>query len=292
MKNQSVRLRSGREGIAPILIVVIVAVIALGAVGYIMTNKNKTGGGGIVLPKIGGPVLNASCELKDPDLCKYINQASTGDFMKNGVIMKSTTTDESGKKTESVFEIDGKENSKMTSSADGKQTMGFVHMGTVTYTLDVSDGKWWKYENKTDKISPGANKDQTVEQYKEQGKKIAEEIKDNTSYKKIGKEACGSFTCFKYQIVVKDMPDLTEYIYFDDREYLMRKTRTEDKSGMITETAYEYQTVSIKEPSPIKEGSQFGNNPGAPGNGISQEELKKIQESIQNQTDNTNSGSE
>jgi len=288
MKNQ--------KGFAPVLIIIIIAVVALGVIGYLMTNKNKTGGG-ITLPKFGGPALNANCELKDPDLCKYVNQTSTGDFMKNGVIMKTTTTDKSGKKTDSVFEIDGKENSRMTSSADGKQTMGFVHMGAVTYTLDVSDGKWWKYENKTDKISPEADKDQNLEQYKEQGKKIAEEIKDNTSYKKIGKEACGSLTCFKYQIIIKDMPDLTEYIYFDDREYLMRKTRTEDKSGMITETTYEYQSVSIKEPSPVKAGSQFGDNsvednPGAAGAGMSQEELKKIQESIQNQTDNSNSGAE
>ncbi len=275
MKNQ--------KGFAPIAIILI-AVVILGAVGYTLT-KGKTGGG-ITLPKIGGPALNANCELKDPDLCKYVNRSMTGDFFKNGMVMNTVTTDKNGKKSESLFEIDGKENSRMMSYQDGKETMGIVNLNKISYMKDLTDGKWWKYESNTDQKSE--TKDQKPENIKEQMKKYAEEYKDKTTYKKIGKETCGALTCFKYQMILTDMPDYTQYIYFDDREYLMRKTRTEDKSGMITETSYEYKSVTIKEPSPIKEGSPWGNvmnnNPSKNGSGISDEELKNIQEQIQNQS--------
>lgn len=299
MKNQSIRLlrlrsgqvRSGQLGFAPILIVIVVAVIALGAAGYLLTNKGKSTGGGFTLPKIGGPALNASCELNDPDLCKYVNRAMTGDFYKNGLLMSSTTTDKTGKKQESSYEMDGKENSKITSYQDGKETMSIINLNKTTYMKDYSDGKWWKYENKQDQKSRPEGDRPLDENFKDQAKKIAEEMKDKTSYKKIGKETCGSLSCFKYQVIIKDLPDLIEYIYFDDREYLTRKMRTEDKNGSVTEMSYEYRSVSITEPAPIKEGSPWGNatnQSGTGANGVDSEQMKKIQEEIKKQMENSN----
>ena len=261
MKNQ--------EGFAPIAIILI-GVLVLGVVGYILTSKNKIG--------IVGTALNANCDLKDADLCKYVNQAMTGEYFKNGVIMTTLTTDKAGKKSESVIEMDGKNNTKMITLQDDKEIMSIIRLGTINYSKDLTDGKWWKYESKTDQKSETT--DQKSEDIKEQVKKYTEEYKDKTSYKKIGKEVCGTLTCFKYQMTITDMPDYTQYIYFDDREYLMRKTRMEDKSGMVSETSYEYKTVSITAPTPIKEG-----NPYIAGTGINQEQLKKIQEQIkQSQT--------
>jgi len=273
-----------QKGMVPIAIV-LVTVVILGAVGYLVTSKNKTGTNPLSQLKVGRLTLNGNCDLKDTDLCKYINRAMTGDYFKNGIVMTTMTIDKDGKTSESIFELDGKENSRMISSQDKKETMALVHLGEFTYMKDLSDGKWWKYENKSQNPNPQS---QNPEDIKEQMKKYTQEYKDKTSYKKIGKEACGKLTCFKYQMVLSDMPDYVQYIYFDDREYLMRKTRTEDKSGLVTETSYEYKSVNIAKPSPVKEGNPWGgamdnNSPENPGSGISQQELKDIQEKIQNQ---------
>jgi len=278
-----------QKGMVPLAVLIIVAVVVFGAVGYFLSNKGKFSGGQISLPKIGGPALNANCELKDPDLCKYVNRSLSGDVYKRGLVIKSVTTDKSGKKYESVFEIDSKENSRIISYQNGKEISAIVNLNKATYMKDLTDGKWWKYENKTDQKSPSESedKDQKQEDLKDQAKKIAEEIKNNITYKKIGKEACGSLSCFKYQLILSDMSDTVEYIYFDDQEYLMRKMRTESKDGTSSDITYEYKSVTIQEPSPIKEGnpweSMMKNNPSQKGSGISDEELKKIQEQLENQ---------
>lgn len=269
MKNQ--------KGFAPILIILI-GVVILGAVGSVLISKNKTGGNPLSQLKIGGAALNANCDFKDPDLCKYINRAMTGDHFKNGMVISTITTDKNGKKR-NLFEIDENQNSKMTSSQDGKEIMSLINLGEMTYTKDYTDGKWWKYESK--RSGETETSTQGKVDVKEEMKKYTEEYKDKTSYKKIGKETCGTLTCFKYQIIVTDMLDYIQYIYFDDKEYLIRKTRTEDKNGMTTETSYEYKTVTIKEPSPIKEGNPYDNILNQEKTGISEEKLKTIQEQIQ-----------
>ena len=273
-----------QKGMAPLAVIIIVAVV-VGAVGYFLSNKGKSSGGQISLPKIGGAALNANCELKDPDLCKYVNRSLSGDFYKKGLIMKSVTTDKSGKKYESVFEIDGKENSRVIGYQNGKEISAMINLNKITYMKDLADGKWWKYENKTDQKSQTT--DQKPEDIKEQMKKYTEAYKDKVTYKKIGKEPCGSLSCFKYQMILSDMSDTVEYIYFDDQEYLMRKMRTESKDGTSSDITYEYKAVTIQEPSPIKEGnpweSMMKNNPSQNGSGVSEEELKKIQEQFKNQ---------
>ena len=45
----------------------------------------------------------------------------------------------------------------------------------------------------------------------------------------------------------------TTYIWFDDRDYLMRKTTTQSPDGSTSEFTFSYDKASVSEPSPVKE---------------------------------------
>lgn len=45
-----------------------------------------------------------------------------------------------------------------------------------------------------------------------------------------------------------------EYILFDDKDYLLRKTITEGPDNNLATSEFDYSKITISEPSPIKEG--------------------------------------
>lgn len=231
-----------QSGVAPIAIVVAVVLIAAAAGGYFLLNK---GGGGVPnLP--GGIGLNPNCKYNDPDLCKFINNFK----VTNSYSAKSVTTDNTGKKFDSTFESTGSDKSHITYAEVGKETFNVITIGDTTYTKDYSDNKWWK------QVQPKASK-----QPETQTTNIKDEItkteapEDKTTYKKIGMETCGSRQCFKYQIIDPANVDTTNYLWFDNSEYLLRRERSESKDGSATDTELNYSGISINIPSPTKDAA-------------------------------------
>lgn len=254
MKNQ--------KGFAPIIILVVLVVIA-GGVGYFMLNKNK--------PVINKSVtqslfnlsgdLNPNCKYNDPDLCKYFNKSLKFEGYKDGFTGKTAITDKAGKKSETVFQFQN-DRSHFSTKDNGKEIMESITIADTTYTKDFTDNKWWKYTREKTKADTQNQSVFNSEDIKKEVEKNFNE--DKTTFTKIGKEACGKLQCFKYQAVNDLTNDSKEYVYFDDREYLLRKMRIEDKEGSITETEYEFGNVNITEPAPVKE-MQAGQNPYFPG---------------------------
>lgn len=241
------------KAFSPIIIIIAVVVLAAGVIGYQYLGKSKGGGGaGKGLLNIGGPALNANCKLNDPDICRYMNRALQGDMYKGGFSGKSITTDKNGEQSESLWEISTDGKSHFITWENGKEVSEMINTGDATYIKDYTDGKWFKTSfTKTE----GETKPDTssIEEFK---KKMQDEIKekeDKITYKNLGKEPCGNMTCFKYQIIDPEVTDAADYIYFDDKEYLVRKTRNEDKDGQVIESTYEYKQVTITAPSPVKE---------------------------------------
>lgn len=278
-----------KKGFAPIIIIAIVAVAAAGVVGYSLLNKNKTGGTSIIpkveLPKVGSLALNANCKYNDPDLCKAFNRTMEGDLFKGSFSGKSVVTSKEGKKTESEFKFEKEGNSQFISYENGKETFNMINLGDATYTKDFTDGKWLKYSiPKTTQDKQKNNLFNTEEMKNKMKEDLNKE--DKAAYKKIGKERCDQFLCFKYQVIDTNNPDALQYLYFDDREYLMRKMRTEAKNGEINDFSFNYDPVTIKEPSPIKESSTGGwlgggettKNDKTP----SKEEIEKMKEEFKN----------
>jgi len=256
---------------SPVAIGVIVVVIAAVIVGYLMMKKGNGPLSQIKIPGISNLVLNSNCKLNDPEFCRYVNRTMTGDFYKSGFSGKTITTDKTGKKHESLFEMAGEGKSHFLSYEDGKETANMISIDGATYTKDYTDNKWWMIKKTETKSTEKTN---TVEDLKKQFSTEIKDVEDKTIYKKIGKEACGQYMCFKYEVLIADMAGVKEYLYFDDREYLMRKMRVENEDGSISETSFDYKAVTISVPSPVKEMPSYNNL-------INNEDLQKsIQEQL------------
>ena len=232
---------NSEKGFAPIAIIAVVLVVAVA--GYFVFSKSGSGGGSSLPGVPAGVTLNPNCKLNDPDLCKFTNNfKEIKDYS-----VKSTTTAKGQPTTEMLVETQGDNKSHMVMTTDGKEAMNTITIDQTTYTKDYTDNKWWKQVAPKETSQPEVMKDET---------NIKDEIttqEDKTTYKKIGKEACGSMQCFKYQVISPDNTDSTEYIYFDDRDYQLRKTRSEGKDGTISEAEYAYSGVNVSVPSPTKD---------------------------------------
>lgn len=263
-----------QSGVAPIAIIVAVVLIAAAAGGYFLINK---GGGGISIPGAPGLTLNPNCKYNDPDLCKFINNFK----ITNSYSARSTITDKSGKKFETTFEGIGEDKSHIVYSENGKENYNVITIGDTTYTKDYTDQKWWKQKQ------PKAEKQlQENIDLKSEIKKTEETPEDKTTYKKIGVEACGSRQCFKYQVIDPNNTDTTEYIWFDNSEYLLRKERSESKDGTVTDTEINYSGVNINAPSPTKDAKpdQVILPTGGTVPGMTEEQAKELQKALPQET--------
>lgn len=245
-------LLSNQKGLTPVVIAVIVAaVLVIGGGGYFFLSKS--GNAPSITAGIPAVGLNPNCKHNDPDLCKFLNNWKE---QKQYSVKSQTTKGDS--KSEATFEISGEDKFHMMMSENGKEGYNVITIGDTTYTKDYTDNKWWKHKQaKPEELTEQFNFDFDEEE--------GEAVEDKTTYKKIGKEACGDRQCFKYEVVNPDMTDFKEFIYFDDREYLVRKMRVEGKDGEVTESEFTYSGVNISEPSPTKEAE--GGQVIVPGGG-------------------------
>lgn len=231
---------SKQAGFAPIFIIIAVVLMAAVAGGYFLLNK-----GGVAVPGLpGGVALNPVCKFNDPDLCKFINNFK----ITNSYSAKSTTTDKTGTKSDSTFESVGTDKTHMILAETGKENFNVINIGDTTYTKDYTDNKWWKQVKPKVTATPiesSSNIKDTIAQ--------TEAPEDKTTYKKIGMEACGTRQCFKYQVIDPAITDSTEYLWFDNNEYLLRRERSESKDGTVSDTELNYSGISIDVPSPTKD---------------------------------------
>lgn len=251
---------SKQLGFAPIAIIIAIVVIVAAVGGYFLLNK---GGGVSVLGLPKGVALNPVCKFNDPDLCKFINNFKVTDNFS----AKSITADKTGAKTESTFESVGTDKTHMVLSEAGKEGFNVITIGDTIYTKDFTDNKWWKQIKPKVTGTPETQtsiKDEIVN---------TEAPEDKTTYKKIGMEACGTRQCFKYQVIDPTITDSTEYLWFDNSEYLLRRQRSESKDGSSTDTEMNYNGINISVPNPIKDAKPdqiimpFGGNIPGMNNG-------------------------
>ena len=273
------------KGFIPIIIA-IVAVVAVGAVGFFILRKSKFVGviPAIKIPGTSGIGLNTNCKLNDPELCRYMDKSiKMADSYKTGFIGSSTTTDKTGKKSESRWEMRD-DRTHFVTLENGKEQSNIIVIGNTTYTKDLSDNKWTKFTLKSEQGDKNLFSFD-VEEMKNRFKDTIKDTEDKMTYKSLGKESCGSLTCFKYEIINPLVTDIKEYVYFDDQEYIMRKMRIEDKSGLVTETMFEFKTVTIDEPSPIKESpaSNLFEDQGSSTSSIDAEKLQQFIEQMKSE---------
>ncbi|MDO8507310.1 MAG: hypothetical protein Q7S53_01955 [bacterium] len=268
-QNQTAAAKKSKASLIIIIVVVLVAI--LGLVGFFFLKDS-------IFPAKGlsGQVLSTNCKLNDKDLCRFTDSFKGLDNMS----AKSVTTI-NGKITESTIEIQGSDKSHIKSSVAGKEESDYISIGNTTYMKDYSDNKWWKTTVDT-KDASGVEKTD----WKAEFEKSVNDSADKTTYKKIGKEACGNLTCLKYQVIDPNNKETTEYMWFDTKNYALRKVRSES-ADTVTETTFSYGKVNITEPSPVKEMTNpadaynsFLNSSatsGAASEGLTPEQIQALQ---------------
>ena len=225
-----------QRGFAMIIVIVVVVVVLLGGVGYVAWNNFGKQKVAEVAGSVASESANQECQKKnDKDLCKFLSNWKVSEKYR-------ITSVNGGDK--SVIEIDGNKNHMVTS---GQAAYDVITIDKTTYTK-AGSGVWYKQTIKTPEQDVA--KDTKVEFKEPADDKAAPE--DKTTYKSLGKEACGSLQCFKYEIVDPANAKSKEFIWFDDKEYKLRKTTTESPDGNSEQT-FEYDNVSVNVPSPVKE---------------------------------------
>jgi len=234
-------LKTDSRGVGAVVIVLIV-VLVLAGVGGVAYYALRARGSSLLPAK-----FNDKCEYDDKELCRFLNNFSTKDNFT--VVSKSTVE---GKTTETKFIIDGEDKTQFVTTADGKESYNVINIGNTTYTKDYSDSKWFKQTTEPSQETATEEEDESFS--------ISDEDKDpqKVTYKFVAKDACGKVDCLKYQVIQQGQQGTT-YIWFDTKDYLMRRYQVE-LEGQVSTAEYSYDKVNISEPSPTKEGT-----PGFPG---------------------------
>lgn len=270
--SKSLPRRAGN--VAPLVIIAVLAAVAIG--GYFLLQKNK---GTTGLPNIPGLTQNAPRAtekdfefIEDPTLRKHFaTQANQAAYR------TETASPGSGLTHINEVQIKGDSSNSREIQSDGsKEIKHTITIGDTIYLKDYADGKWWKQTLKYEEVTEEEPEDI------EEPKDFKEEYsKPDITYKSLGKEACGSLTCFKYEMFDPQNPEIKRTFWFDDKDYLLRK----EQGGFgefIATTEYSYDGINITAPSPTKdvpEGkSIYEYQNGASQQTPSQQELEKMQQ--------------
>lgn len=264
------KLKLNQRGLgAPLIILLLVAVAAVGGAGYYVFQKQKSDTKLSQTPEQKQAEDKCNSLLDDEDLCKLASTYDMNGQMKTTIV--STSPD--GQTGTMVMESDGQGNSRFTTTSGGKVVGGFVYFNNTTYTQSPVDGSWTKYAGGDEQNNNPLSDFDSAFDF-EENKPEAE----RTQYKKIGKEACGEHSCFKYQVIDPATPNTELFIWFDDHEYKLRRMTFKDgeQSGTME---FSYEAVTITEPSPVVEAPNYEN--------MSSEQLQQQLEEAMRQYQNT-----
>lgn len=225
---------------SPILIVILLLV--LGFTGFIYLQRLSLDKVKTNLPE---KKISAvpSCEFGDINFCRYIDASAKVRDSKAHSILKS----KNGNTIESFFENSGN-NFTYSSREDGVDKVAIVKLDNTTYTKNFVRDNWQKEVKKTDDFGKQENvngnfafniKELNQRGVKESGKKM---------FKAMGNDLCGKLTCYKYQLITIGKENELSYIWFDNKDFLLRKQQSQLSDGSEFSINYSYEKVSIEAP--------------------------------------------
>ncbi len=230
----------------PLLIALSVVVLAgIGYAGWKVSSNKKDTKASNSSAVASNSAVEASCnkEINDKIFCKFASHFNANSTYKATI----TSTDSKGTVNKIELQNDTKSNSSMViKDASGKEISAFITLDNSSYIKNEGDGSWTKYTS-----SASADTKPTSD-IKIDTNDITN--KNTISYKSLGTEACGKLTCYKYQVVDSANADTTQYLWFDNKDYLMQRWSSKDANG-TTDMSFSYQSVNIQAPSPVKEAS-------------------------------------
>jgi outer membrane lipoprotein-sorting protein len=252
----STSFHKNQRGLGQVLIVVLIVVIlGVGGTGYYVWSKQKdktSSTGTTSQALVSDQAVADACNkvLSDKDFCRF---ASNWKSLEN---FKSTLST-SGKNGSSIMtvEAESSDRSKVVIMSEGKETAAYITIGDASYIKDVSDGSWTKFTGNSASSASEVKDGIKIDDFSDSSSTDPNKIQ----YKKVTKEACGSLTCFKYQIIDPSSPDIEQFVWFDTKDYLLRRWTHKGAEG-TTDMSVSYDKVKISEPSPIKSTTDTSNN--------------------------------
>jgi len=247
------KLRNQENGFAHVmLLAAMIVLVAVGGVGFYVIGNNKvktldktaknTPSSKAETQTANSNAVSEACEnsLHDEDFCKF---AGSWEGLTNYKMIIDTTNSEGSSTV--TLEKEGTDKNRMTTSINGKESSVYVTIGSDSYIKDETDGSWTKFTSDTSKNSlSNIQDDLKVSDFD------AAALAKN-QYKKVGKESCGKLSCFKYQIIDSEKPSSENFIWFDTKDFLLRRITIKD-SDTTSEVSMIYEKISISTPSPVK----------------------------------------
>lgn len=246
----SIKNLKEERGFTHILVIVLAVIViaAIGAVGYRLsmskkpasTNASNSSSSSNSSTSSSNNGVSSSClaTYHDANICHFSSLAS--DFNKTAYTA-SITGSQNGTSYTMTLESDGKGNTStlITGSSSGSQ-INSIELNGKTYI--ESGGTWLEY--------PAGSSASTAVTNPTSNMNLG--LGSGVTFKNLGTVACGSLSCYKYQITDSSTPSSTQYVWFDTSSYKLREWQSTGVStGTVTMTV-NYQPVTISAPSPVQ----------------------------------------
>jgi outer membrane lipoprotein-sorting protein len=231
----------GLAVIVDIILVALVLAVIAGIVYWVFQMRNNNAA------TVANTAVQSDCMKKynDTPLCKAIANASA--LTNKPYTATANSNDPSQGNATFSIKSDGKGGSELTITQAGQPTTDIIELGGATYSKTADSNTWIKYSNNASGAPTETNPANSI--------KIDDSANSTESYKKIGTEACGSLTCYKYQVIDSANSTTDQFIWFDNKDYLIRRWSGKDSSGATVDMTFTYQAVSISTPSPVQDFS-------------------------------------
>ena len=223
---------------------VLLLVVLVVAVGGIWLATKDGGTDGSKTSSSFNKEVQAKCmaDVNDELFCKF-----AGSFAGVGEYKVTANTTAQGESSVLELATDSKGNSSMVVKQNGQEQGNLISYNGVTYSKDYTDGQWFKY------AAGDTTKPETVDLKKEFVKgDFKADNGEKIGYNKVGTEKCGNLNCYKYQIKDPTKPTEEGFLWFDTKDYLMRRVTIKDGSTN-TDMSLSYGAVNISAPSPTKD---------------------------------------
>lgn len=175
----------------------------------------------------------------DKNVCLFLKKLQDPDHFYNVPLTATITVSTMNKPTgQVVLATDTKNNVYVTSSESGKIQAELLVIDAVLYKKNAAGT--WQQQDGVD--------NQALLQFRQKALKQASMQTKTTTYTQLGKENCGSLTCYQYQVSTPNLGNAKTYIFFDTNDYLLRKVVNQTQNGTMTETIFAYTPLSITPP--------------------------------------------
>lgn len=245
------KLLKDELGLAHVLIaVLIVAVLAVvGLVGWKVMNNSKntsnttnnsaSSGGSASTGSSAGVDSACLATYHDTNLCHFA-ASNTTDLSKVNYTANLTITQPGSGTSTMTLGNDGKGNTSLMGTGNGA-TFNSVELNGATYVESGTSG-WIEY------TSGASSAPTTTDPTSDMNLGV-----DSTgiTYKSLGKSACGSLTCYEYQVTDAAMPDTTQDVWFDTSSYKLREWKAVSTTSGTTDMTVTYGNANITAPSPV-----------------------------------------